>query len=150
MPQTRSRRGSQMVAGASKARSAEDHRNHATTSDFRPLVGRTNKFRKLIFEAIFVRPLPGSIRHSTPNSSDLRCCAASIHWLPSVIPGGDQNLFSRFYSVMTLQVQHQSGTRTLALMCFKFATRVKLITTNNDHELHLLKCTLDQAPSWSG
>ena len=38
----------------------------------------------------------------------------------------------------------------VCLMCFKFATMVKVIITNKAHELHLLMCTDAQAPIWFG
>ena len=42
------------------------------------------------------------------------------------------------------------ATWMLALMCLRRATIVNVITTSSDHELHLLTCTTDQAPSWFG
>ena len=38
----------------------------------------------------------------------------------------------------------------VCLMCFKFATMVKVIITSKAHELHLLMCTDAHAPIWLG
>ena len=43
-----------------------------------------------------------------------------------------------------------SGTCTVSFMCLRLATMVKVMITSSDHELHLLKCTVAQAPSWCG
>ncbi len=42
---------------------------------------------------------------------------------------------------------NHSGTWIVALMCFKFATIVNDISTSSVHALHLLTCTLAQAPT---
>jgi len=44
----------------------------------------------------------------------------------------------------------QSGTYTVSLMCLRLATIVKVMITSSDHELHLPRLTIDQAPSWFG
>lgn len=42
---------------------------------------------------------------------------------------------------------NQNGTCTRSLKCLRLATIVNVMITSNDHELHLPKCTVDQAPN---
>ncbi len=42
---------------------------------------------------------------------------------------------------------NHNGTWTRSLKCLRFATMVNVMMTSNDHELHLPKCTADQAPN---